>query len=217
MAKRLFDIALAGFALLVLLPLMALAGIGVVLTSPGPMIYTASRVGRGRRVFRMYKFRTMRQGADRGRSITSKTDSRVTLLGRLLRATKIDELPQLVNILVGDMSIVGPRPEDPAIVDASFEPEYMRMFDVRPGLASPGSIYNMTHGQALIGDETPEEDYRTKLLPVKARLEIYYVDNMSLGYDVRVILRTARVIVAYALGVRQFPPPPELAAVTAAD
>lgn len=207
-SKRIFDVVAAGLGLLVTSPLVLLALALVPLASPGPAIYRAKRVGRGGSQFTMYKLRTMRTGQTGG-LITAHHDPRVFPLGRLLRKTKLDELPQLVNVLKGDMSIVGPRPEDPAVVANSYTPAQMETLDVRPGLTSPGSIYYYAHAEdTLQGDA--DGQYAERLLPVKLALDLVYVREQSLAYDLQLIARTVGVIVGRTLGRTQFPEPEEL-------
>jgi lipopolysaccharide/colanic/teichoic acid biosynthesis glycosyltransferase len=212
MAKRLFDILLSLILSIPAVPLISIAIAGVALSSPGPVFYQAARIGKGGREFRMFKVRTMHVAKSNGSRITSSIDNRVFGFGRLLRQMKLDELPQLWNILKGDMSYVGPRPEDPAIVSAYYSVEYRETLTVTPGLASPGSIFNYTHGQGLIGTTDPERDYVQKLLPIKMQLERYYVRNSSFMYDFRILVRTFIVIVQRILGRRNFSLPPELVA-----
>ena len=211
MAKRLFDVIASAFAMIVLSPVVVLAYFGVRLTSSGPAIYRAQRVGRGGDVFTMHKFRTMHVGSGTGSIITGASDSRVFLVGRILRAMKIDELPQLYDVLIGKMSIVGPRPEDPRLVKKYYSPHGLRTLEVVPGLASPGSIYNYTHGHLYLNDNDPELSYASKLLPIKLALELVYVRRASLWYDVTIILKTVGTILLIGLGKRQFSEPPELA------
>jgi len=142
--------------------------------------------------------------------ITGAHDSRVFLAGRILRALKIDELPQLFDVLIGKMSIVGPRPEDPKIVELYYSSFGRRTLEVAPGLASPGSIYNYTHGHLYLDDHDPEQSYVRKLLPTKLALELVYVRRASLWYDITVILKTAVAILLIGLGKRQFAEPPEI-------
>jgi lipopolysaccharide/colanic/teichoic acid biosynthesis glycosyltransferase len=158
----------------------------------------------------MYKFRTMHVAASGVSAITAQHDTRVFAFGRLLRRLKLDELPQLFNVLRGDMAIVGPRPEDLRIVEAYYAPAHLETLTVRPGLASPGSIYNYTHGERIIGNEDPERDYIERLLPVKLALDRVYVRNASLGYDIRIIGRTLCTIFAISAGRKEFAPPPEM-------
>ena len=212
MVRRLVDALLAGLALVVTAPLLALAAVGIRRASPGPVLYRAERVGRGGRPFIMYKLRTMhsRRRSDASR-ITGAHDPRVFPLGAWLRAVKLDELPQLINVLKGEMAIVGPRPEDPAIVARHYDALGRETLTVRPGLASPGSIYSSTHGDALLTGTDPEAAYAERLLPVKLALDVVYVRHASLAYDARIVGRTLWVIVATLAGRRRFEDPPELA------
>ena len=212
MARRLFDIVAASLGLLVAAPVLLLAALGIRLSSKGPVLYRSLRVGQGGGVFTMLKLRTM-HADQRGRisKITGHNDPRVFPLGRLLRKAKIDELPQLLNVLAGDMAIVGPRPEEPVFVARHYAPEHRETLAVRPGLASPGSIYNYTHGERQLAGADAERDYLERVLPVKLALDRVYVQRRSFGYDLRVIGRTLRVIVATMLGRAAFENPPELA------
>jgi lipopolysaccharide/colanic/teichoic acid biosynthesis glycosyltransferase len=210
--KRLFDMTASLIALVMLSPVLLAAAIGIRLSSRGPVFFRAERIGRDGKPFIMHKFRTMHveQPSDAS-AITARDDKRVFRWGSWLRRLKIDELPQLFDILRGKMSVVGPRPEDPKIVRLYYAPEHRKTLMVRPGLASPGSIYNYTHGERLIGNQDPEGDYLQKLLPVKLALELVYVRRASLLYDFQIILRTMSVIVQTALGKQQFSDPPEMA------
>lgn len=214
MGKRLFDLAAAGVALAAVAPLLAVGIIGIRLTSPGPAFYRARRAGLGGRPFTMYKLRTMHVPAPAdgavGSPITGAADPRVFPFGRLLRRLKVDELPQLYNVLRGDMAIVGPRPEELAIVERYYTPVHHLTLRVRPGLASPGSLYQYTHGDALLSGGDPEERYVTRLLPIKLGLELAYVRRASFLYDCQIIARTVWVIAGVALGRRRFPPPREM-------
>src|SRR5574341_29964 len=219
MAKRLFDVACATVALIAVAPLLLVAAIGIRLSSRGPALYRATRLGLGGRPFTMYKLRTMHvaRSAHRapGGPITGARDPRVFAFGAFLRRTKIDELPQLLNVLRGDMTIVGPRPEDPAIVHRHYAPLHFWTLGVRPGLASPGSLYQYTHGEALLAGEDPEQAYAARLLPTKLALELVYVRRASLYYDLGIIARTLWGIAAIAVGKRGFRPPPEMRQATA--
>ena len=215
MVKRLFDILVASVGLMLAFPLIALGAIGIRLTSPGPVFYRAVRVGQLGREFNMYKLRSMHVAIEQGSAITTDRDPRVFACGRLLRALKIDELPQLWNVLIGQMSIVGPRPEDPKIVADHYTQIDQSTLMVRPGLTSPGSIYNYTHGETMIDSTDPEGCYVDRLLPVKLSLERAYLLNASLLYDVRLILRTVWVLARKAVGIRRFGDPPEMQLVLA--
>ena len=210
MGRRMLDVALAGLALILLAPVLGVAALAIRLTSPGPVLYRAPRVGRHRREFTMLKLRTMRVGSAVAGPITSARDPRVSAVGAVLRRVKVDELPQLVNVLRGEMAIIGPRPEDPRIVATRYRPDHMETLLVRPGLASPGSIFNYTHGEAMLDGADPESSYVERLLPLKLALDVVYVRRASLRYDLALMLRTAAVLVAVVAGRRRFPPPPEL-------
>ena len=207
---RLVDVALATAALVVATPLLALAAVGIRLTSPGPVVYRARRVGQYGRMFMMYKLRTMHVAtAGNGRRITARDDERIFPFGRWLRRTKVDELPQLINVLRGDMAIVGPRPEDPDIVAHHYSRAHLDTLRVRPGLASPGSLYAYTHGEALLDGGDPETNYVRRLLDFKLALDLVYVRHASVTRDLTFMARTAATIVAAALGKRRFNDPPE--------
>jgi lipopolysaccharide/colanic/teichoic acid biosynthesis glycosyltransferase len=210
-AKRVLDVVLAGVALAAAAPLLAVAAVGIRLAGPGPILYRAQRVGQHSRPFTMYKLRTMRVRQAYPTAITARHDPRVFPFGAWLRRTKLDELPQLYNILRGDMAIVGPRPEDPRMVERFYAPLYYETFRVPPGLTSPGSIYAYTHGEAELDARDPEGCYGERLLPLKVALDLVYVRRASLGYDLALIARTAWMLGTALLGRRDFPLPPELA------
>jgi lipopolysaccharide/colanic/teichoic acid biosynthesis glycosyltransferase len=164
------------------------------------------------REFTMYKFRTMRvHTSDAANPITALNDSRVFPFGAFLRATKIDELPQLVNVLKGDMTLVGPRPEAPEIVRSHYTPDDLVTLQVPPGVTSPGTVYYYTHCESMLATDKVVDEYVQRLLPAKLALDRVYIKRPTVLYDIRVILRTIFTIVARALGRRWFPDPPELA------
>jgi lipopolysaccharide/colanic/teichoic acid biosynthesis glycosyltransferase len=173
------------------------------------VLYRAVRVGIDGRPFTMYKLRTMRPHGV-GPVITSCDDPRVFFLGRWLRRLKIDELPQLVNVLKGDMSVVGPRPEDPEIVQRYYGPAQLETLTVLPGLASPGSIYGSTHGEPLLLGVDSERLYVEQVLPLKLALELVYVRRASLSYDLLIVARTFAVLFGLIVGRRDFGRPPEI-------
>ena len=211
MYKRVFDLFFALFALLFLSWIFILIAIAIKVTSKWPVFYYAQRTGMHCKVFTMYKFRTMEVQICKKQSIiTSAQDSRVSSLGKILRATKLDELPQLFNVVLGDMSIVGPRPEDPKIVELYFSSNDLKTLNVRPGLASPGSLYNYSHGDEIIGNQDAEISYVKKLLPIKLALEQVYVERSSMMYDLRIIMRTIIMIMKIALGIRIDTEPEEM-------
>lgn len=193
MTKRGFDLLSAALALIVLWPLMFIAAMAVRLGSPGPVVFRQQRIGREFRSFTVYKFRTMRDDAT-GADITSGSDPRITRVGRILRETKIDELPQLFNILKGDMSIVGPRPELPRYVEM-FRTEYEYLLTVRPGLTDPASLHYRNEQQLLAGADDPTWLYETEILPHKLALSREYVDGASFRSDLRIVTKTLRALV----------------------
>ena len=209
MAKRLFDVGLSLLVLTIAFPLMIAIGVTIRLSDRGPAIYQSRRHGRGSSTFMLLKFRTMRIGSDEHGGITGVNDSRVFPFGRLLRASKLDELPQFWNVLMGDMTIVGPRPENVDIVRRCYTESQLRTLSVRPGIASAGSIFNYTHAADYLGDSSVDSDYEAKLLPVKLGLELAYLDDASFAYDLRIVARTIYVVFRKLLGQKQFALPPE--------
>ena len=195
MTRRLVDIVLAGVALVVSLPVMLVAAAAIYAVNPGPVIYRAARVGRSGRVFTMYKLRTMYvRSCNSGSVVTAVADGRVFPLGRWLRRLKIDELPQMVNIVKGDMSVVGPRPRDPKIVDRCYTQLHRETLDVLPGLTSPGTLFYMAHGEPTLQSGDPEVEYQARILPQKLALDIDYVRNRSAWVDLWIVVRTAGAI-----------------------
>jgi lipopolysaccharide/colanic/teichoic acid biosynthesis glycosyltransferase len=209
-AKRVLDVVLSGAALVAVAPLLAVCAAGIRLAGPGPVFYRAQRIGLHHRRFTMYKLRTMRVGDASTSVITAPGDPRVFPFGAFLRRAKLDELPQLLNILRGDMSIVGPRPEDPRMVEQFYAPLHHETFRVSPGLTCPGSIYAYTHGEAQLDANDPEHSYAERLLPLKLALDLVYVRRASLGYDLALIARTAWMLGTALLGRRNFAVPAEL-------
>lgn len=186
--KRSLDLTIASIGLIVSSPVLLALAIWIRATSGRPVLYRGERVGRHEKLFRIFKFRTMVADADTGPAITTQQDPRVTRVGRLLRATKLDELPQLINVLRGEMSVVGPRPEHPRYV-AHYTREQRRILSVRPGITSPATLAFSDEEQALRG-EGADDLYRTSILPAKLELDLGYVERQSLGYDLRIIGRT---------------------------
>ena len=205
MAKRLFDILFALAILLLSFPVLLLAALGIKLLSSGPVFYRAKRVGQNMQVFDMLKFRSMHVGSDKGSAITGPSDSRIFPFGALLRKTKIDELPQFLNVLKGDMSIVGPRPEDPGIVEKSYLPWMKETLDVQPGITSPGAIYYYAYGLELLSDDDIEGSYVDRLLKPKLALERAYLDRAGFWSDLYYVILTFFAVIANALG-RRIPP-----------
>jgi lipopolysaccharide/colanic/teichoic acid biosynthesis glycosyltransferase len=188
--KRIADVILSGAGLVVLSPLLLLIALMIRLTSPGPALYRAARIGKDAIPFQLYKFRSMVVDADRiGPAITVGQDPRVTPIGRMLRRTKLDELPQLLNVLRGDMSLVGPRPEDPRFLE-QYTREQRRVLDVRPGITSPASVAYRNE-EALLRGSDWERVYREQLLPAKLALDLEYAKEPTLRRDVAILLKTA--------------------------
>ena len=194
LAKRAFDVAVSSVGLVVVGAPLLLAAAAVRIDSTGPALFRQRRVGRGGRVFRIWKLRTMVAGAEaHGPSLTGADDARVTPLGRLLRRSKIDELPQLVNVLVGDMSLVGPRPEVPRYV-ARFPDEFRPVLAVRPGITDPASIEFCDEAAALARFPDAERAYAEVLLPRKLDLSRRYLESQTFFGDLSLLLRTLNVI-----------------------
>jgi lipopolysaccharide/colanic/teichoic acid biosynthesis glycosyltransferase len=190
--KRVFDVVVSAMALLLLAPLLALIALAVAAGSPGGAFFRQVRVGCHGREFRLLKFRTMRPGSEAMGQITvGGRDPRITRIGYGLRRTKADELPQLWNVLVGDMSIVGPRPEVPRYV-ALYDAEQRQVLSVRPGLTSLASIAYIDENEVLGRAADPERTYVEEVMPAKLALDLRYVRERSLALDLRIIARTAQ-------------------------
>ncbi len=188
--KRIFDIILSAAGLLVLLPVFVIVAALVKAGSHGPVFFRQKRMGRRFRPFYLFKFRTMVEGADKnGPLVTTGGDARVTGVGRVLRKTKIDELPQLINVLKGDMSLVGPRPEVERYVRL-YELDYTEVLSVRPGITDISSIEFRDEESVLKAQENPEEYYRKVLLPIKIGYAREYIKNMSFFFDIKLIFIT---------------------------
>ena len=194
--KRLFDVVASGVGLLLLSPLFLLVAIWIKLDSPGPVFYRQVRVGRYNRDFRIFKFRSMRVGADKGSLVTiGGRDPRVTRSGYFIRKFKVDELPQLINVFIGDMSLVGPRPEVRHYVDY-WTKEQLRVLDVRPGITDPASIKFRNENELLEKAEDAEKYYIEVIMQEKLRLYLEYVENHSFWYDIKLIFQTFVAIIA---------------------
>lgn len=188
--KRLFDIIASTCGLIVLSPLFVVLAIWIKLDSEGPIFYKQTRVGRNNKDFHLYKFRSMRVGADKQGLITiGDRDNRVTKSGYFIRKYKLDEFPQLINVLKGDMSLVGPRPEVRKYV-AMYTPEQMRVLNVRPGITDIASITYRNESEILSHVEDPEKYYVEVIMQDKLRLNLEYVKNQSLLYDIKLIFKT---------------------------
>lgn len=192
-AKRGLDLAVAGLALAYLWPLLLALGLLVRLDSPGPALYRAQRLGRDGRPFTMLKFRTMRAGADRGAAITGAADARVTRAGRWLRRTHLDELPQLVNVLRGQMSLVGPRPEAIYYLP-HYTDEQRTVLRLRPGITGPTQLRYRDEAALLTGHDF-EAHYVRELLPAKLASDLAYVHDRTFWLDLRILAQTAALLI----------------------
>ena len=193
--KRLFDMLASGIGLIVLSPLFLILAVWIKLDSKGPVFYKQVRVGRGNKDFYLYKFRSMRVGADKKGLITvGGRDSRVTRSGYYIRKYKFDELPQLINVFQGDMSLVGPRPEVRKYVDM-YTPEQMEVLTVRPGITDMASICYRNENELLAQVDDPEKYYIEVVMPDKLRINLEYVHSHSFLNDIKLIFKTFKAIV----------------------
>lgn len=198
MLKRLFDVVVSGLGLVILSPLFLIVSIWIVLDSPGPVFFRQARVGRFNKDFRIFKFRTMRMGSDKGSQVTiGDKDPRITRSGYWLRKYKVDELPQLINVFIGDMSMVGPRPEVRHYVDY-WTPEQMHVLDVRPGITDAASIRFLNESELLSKADDPEKYYIEVIMPKKLDMYLQYADNHSFIGDIRFIFQTVWKILRQA-------------------
>ncbi|MBR0072557.1 MAG: sugar transferase [Bacteroidales bacterium] len=192
--KRFFDIVFSFLGLLLLSPLFIVLAVWIKCDSRGPVFYRQVRVGRHNRDFRIFKFRSMRVGSDKGSLVTiGGRDPRVTRSGYYIRKFKLDELPQLINVLTGDMSFVGPRPEVRKYVDM-YTPEQLHVLDVRPGITDLASILYRNENDLLATADDPERFYIETVMPDKLRINLQYVQNHSLWGDIKLIFKTLSVV-----------------------
>jgi lipopolysaccharide/colanic/teichoic acid biosynthesis glycosyltransferase len=194
--KRLFDITVAFVALLAFVPVFLIIALAIKLDSGGPVFYRARRIGQAGRPFQMYKFRTMGVGADRaGPALTYQDDPRVTPVGQWLRHVRLDELPQLLNVLRGEMSLVGPRPEAPEYVQHE-QAIWRQVLSVRPGICGLAQLEFAVDEVSLLNNQsTVDQDYRLRILPVKLQLDLNYVDKQSLLLDLKLLAQTFLLLV----------------------
>ncbi len=192
--KRVFDVAATLTGSLILLPIIMIISIWIKLSSKGPLFYVQTRVGKDFKLFELYKFRSMIVDADQiGPSVTSGDDPRITKVGKIIRRTKIDELPQLLNVLKGDMSLVGPRPEVQKFVDIKKE-DYKKVLSVKPGITDNAAIEYRDEEEIMNQYEDKEKAYIDIVLPEKIKLYNQYIDNISFLNDFKLILKTLHVI-----------------------
>ncbi|MBY4599268.1 sugar transferase [Ottowia caeni] len=194
-AKRALDLGLALVALPLVLPLMAAVSLWVRLDSPGPVLFRQERVGRDGQLFRIHKFRTMHvQAAGAGPQLTAAGDARVTRAGRWLRRTKLDELPQLIDVLKGDMSLVGPRPEVPRYMALYADDVRQKILSVKPGITDRAAIEFLDEERLLALSDNPEATYVQHIMPIKQAYYLEYVDQHSVAGDLRILLDTLRAL-----------------------
>jgi len=195
MIKRLFDLLFSSIALTVIFPFLGILYPFVKFDSPGEFFFRQKRMGLQGSVFRIFKIRTMRSDAENeGRGITTYNDPRVTRIGVFLRKTKLDELPQFINVWLGHMSIVGPRPEIPRYLDVNPE-QWQEILSVRPGITDIASLEYFNEETLLPDGSDAEDVYRRKILPAKQQLYIDYIKNISFFTDIKIILRTIKRII----------------------
>lgn len=191
MIKRILDTVLAFVGFIVAAPFFLFIALAIKLDSPGPVLYNGVRVGKDGKPFRMHKFRSMVHDADTiGGPSTAGDDPRLTKMGKFLKRYQLDELPQLFNILKGEMSLVGPRPEVLFYVDMMAEEEKRVILSVRPGMTDWASLWNFHEGEILQGSDDPEKAYQEKIRPEKIRLQIKYVKEQNFLVDLKIILQT---------------------------
>jgi len=197
MLKRVFDLVFSILGLIICLPIYLIITIVIKMEDGGPVLYSGARVGKDGKVFKMHKFRTMVLNADKiGGPSTSDDDPRITKIGRFMRKFKFDEIPQFINVLMGDMSFVGPRPEVPFYVNM-FSEEEKKILSVRPGITDWASIWNPDEGALLAGSPDPEKAYMEKIRPTKIKLQLKYVQNNSFLIDIEIIILTLIKIIKH--------------------
>ena len=193
MLKKIFDITLSLFGLIILLPFMLIIAILIKIDSKGPVFFKQIRVTKNGKEFKIFKYRTMRVGSDKYSQITVGKDGRITKLGSFLRKYKLDEIPQLINVLIGDMSLVGPRPEVPKYV-ALYTDEQKEILKVRAGITDYASIEFSDENDLLASEENPEKAYIEKIMPKKIELNKKYLSEISILTDIKIILLTIKKI-----------------------
>ena len=197
--KRVFDIMSSGLALIVLSPIWLIAIIGIEVSDPGPVFYIADRVGKRNKHFKMIKFRSMRVDKNANEKNFKADTNRIFRWGEILRSTKIDELPQLINVFVGQMSVIGPRPASADQVAVTRAGKYAEISKLKPGLSGPSALYDYIYGDQI----EDEEEYKEKVLPTRLDLDLYYIKKQSILYDLRMIWCT--VVCIFGLVMQWFP------------
>lgn len=192
--KRSMDLVVGTVAVVLLSPLLIVVAILVKLDSPGPVFHRAARVGRGGKPFRMFKFRTMVQDASKIGPMTTKADDpRITKMGATLRRFNIDELPQFIDVMLGNMSLVGPRPDLPELIKLLPEDERKAVLSVRPGITDLATLWMRNEGERLRGSADPHQEYLEQLWPTKRRLQLEYVRKRSVSLDMKILFGTLKI------------------------
>ncbi|MCR5137838.1 MAG: sugar transferase [Oscillospiraceae bacterium] len=194
--KRAFDIAASGAGIVLTSPILLASAVGIELSDPGPVFYLAKRAGRDNRPFRMFKFRSMRVDRTADEKSLRPDQDRIFPFGRFMRSTKIDELPQLLNVLLGSMTVVGPRPAAMDQLDITRGGENAAAAALKPGLTSPSALYDYIYGDRI----EDEDEYNEKVLPTRLALDRYYLEKQSAGYDLKMIFYTVRCILGTVTG-----------------
>ena len=204
--KHIIDILISLIAIAIFLIPWAIICCVIKIQSPGPVLFKPERVGKDGRTFTLLKFRSMRVDSGAIHVTTLRSDPRIFPFGHFLRRSKLDETPQLINILKGEMSVIGPRPEDKVNADKLYVGKYKEILNVKPGLSSPASLYDYTHGETY----EYEEDYVRDFEPKKLDVELYYVRHRNALYDLEIILRTVVTILQIMMGKKDFKEPKEV-------
>ena len=191
MLKRLFDVLFSVFGLIITSPVLAVVALAIKISSPGPVFFRGERIGKKGKPFRIFKFRTMVENAEElGGPSTASDDPRLTKIGLFLKKYQLDELPQLINVLKGEMSFVGPRPEVPFYINMMTEKERNTILSIKPGITDLASLQNFHEGEVLKGSPDPEKTYMEKIRPEKIKLQMEYVKNRSFLLDLKIIVKT---------------------------
>lgn len=191
MIKRLFDVVFSFFGLIITFPLLLIIVLAIKLNSPGPAFYRGERIGKNGKIFRIFKFRTMVVDAEKlGGPSTAADDKRLLKIGPFLKKFQLDELPQLINVLKGEMSFVGPRPEVKMYVDMLSDEERKVILSVRPGMTDFASLWNFHESEILKGSKDPEKTYQEKIRPKKTELQLKYVKERNFWLDIKLIFKT---------------------------
>ncbi|MFD1244756.1 sugar transferase [Paralysiella testudinis] len=194
--KRLFDITASSIGLLVLLPVFMVLAIWIKRDSAGPVFFRQHRVGKNGRLFSIHKFRSMYLDTEKVSRLTVGADSRITPSGRFIRKYKLDELPQLIDVVVGNMSLVGPRPEVPEFMNLYPTEQRQKILSVRPGITDRAAIEMVDENDILMQYENPHQAYVNVIMPLKARYYLQYIEHISLAEDIKIILATLKKIVS---------------------